>query len=201
MKIVRVKLTNHPGIGDIDLDLTDNGSVPQVVVLAGGNGCGKTAILEAIQSTFGSNGTALDIGTIEIQLELTQIEIARLNATGQTLRVEGDAKSFVLTYDTSTGAAQAGWQQMFQLTWIDAAGTSQPAPSPVWIQEAWSGFMMVFSAKQTSAFTPHHCGQLVVEMLMRPPEQGNAAAASWRMKLLNLLSTSVQRTTRIWQIG
>lgn len=152
MKIVRVKLTNHPGIGDIDLDLTDNGSVPQVVVLAGGNGCGKTAILEAIQSTFGSNGTALDIGTIEIQLELTQIEIARLNATGQTLRVEGDAKSFVLTYDTSTGAAQAGWQQMFQLTWIDAAGTSQPAPSPVWIQEAWSGFMMVFFSEANVSF-------------------------------------------------
>ncbi len=152
MKIVRVKLINHPGIGDLDLDLTDNGSAPQVVVLAGGNGCGKTAILEAIQSTFGSNGTALNIGTIEIEFELTQFEIARLNAMGPMQRIEADAKSFVLTYDTSSGAAQAAWQQMFQLTWIDAAGTSQPAPSPVWIQEAWSGFMMVFFSEANVSF-------------------------------------------------
>lgn len=152
MKIVRVKLTNHPGIGDIDLDLTDNGSVPQVVVLAGGNGCGKTAILEAIQFTFESIGHPLDIGTIEIQLELTQLEIARLNAMGQMLGVEGDAKSFVLTHDTSTGAAQSGWDSMFQLNWIDAAGTSQPAPRPCWPQEAWSGFMMVFLNEANVSF-------------------------------------------------
>lgn len=152
MKIVRVKLTNHPGIGDIDLSLTDNGSVPQVVVLAGGNGCGKTAILEAIQSTFGSNGSALDIGTIEIELELTQLEIARLNAMGQIPQIEVDAKSFVLIYNTSNAAAQIGWHNMFQLNWIDAAGASQPAPLPVWPQEPWSGFMMAFFSEANVSF-------------------------------------------------
>jgi len=151
MKIVRVKLTNHPGIGDIDLDLTDNGSVPQVVVLAGGNGCGKTAILEAIQSTFGSNGSALNIGTIEIELELTQLEIARLNAMGQIPKITDDAK-FVLIHYTSSSAAHAGWEQKFQLNWIDAAGTSEPAPHPVWVNEAWSGFMMAFFSEANVSF-------------------------------------------------
>ena len=152
MKIVRVKLTNHPGIGNIDLDLTDNGSVPQVVVLAGGNGCGKTAILEAIQSTFGSNGYALEIGTIEIELELTPLEIARLNAMAQPPQIGVNAKSFVLIYDTSDAAVQIGWGKMFQLNWIDAAGVSQPAPCPVWPQENWSGFMMTFFSEANVSF-------------------------------------------------
>jgi predicted ATPase len=148
MKIVRVKLTNHPGIGDIDLDLTDNGSVPQVVVLAGGNGCGKTVILDAIQSTFVSNGSALDIGTIEIELELTQLEIDRLNAMQQRPKIADDTKSFVLTHDT----AQSDWHRRFQLNWIDAAGTAAPAPSPVWPQDIWSGFMMVFFSEANVSF-------------------------------------------------
>lgn len=49
MRIVAVEIRNHPGLGDLDIDLRGgNGRAAGVVVIAGENGCGKTVILEAI---------------------------------------------------------------------------------------------------------------------------------------------------------
>ena len=49
MRIAGVEIRDHPGFGDLDVDLRGpDGRAARLVVLAGENGCGKTAVLEAI---------------------------------------------------------------------------------------------------------------------------------------------------------
>lgn len=61
MRIARFEIRNHPGIGDLDLDFRNaDGSVPRVVVMAGENGCGKTAALRMMHDTL--NGRGVEIG-------------------------------------------------------------------------------------------------------------------------------------------
>lgn len=49
MRVAGVEIRNHPGFGDLDVDLRgSDGRAVRLVVLAGENGCGKTAVLEAI---------------------------------------------------------------------------------------------------------------------------------------------------------
>ena len=49
MRILAVEIRNHPGLGDLDLDFSgDDGRAARLVVIAGENGSGKTAVLEAI---------------------------------------------------------------------------------------------------------------------------------------------------------
>lgn len=49
MRVAGVEIRDHPGFGDLDVDLRGpDGRAVRLVVLAGENGCGKTAVLEAI---------------------------------------------------------------------------------------------------------------------------------------------------------
>lgn len=51
--IKRLVLRDHPILGDLELDFADSAGAPfPSIVLAGGNGCGKTVLLEAIHSIF-----------------------------------------------------------------------------------------------------------------------------------------------------
>ncbi|HRG46458.1 MAG TPA: AAA family ATPase [Leptospiraceae bacterium] len=53
MKIRRLKIVGYKVIDCLDLDFTDaNGKTLDTIIFAGLNGCGKTTILEAIQSVF-----------------------------------------------------------------------------------------------------------------------------------------------------
>lgn len=53
MKIRRLKIVGYKVIDYLDLDFTDsNGKTLDTIIFAGLNGCGKTTILEAIQSVF-----------------------------------------------------------------------------------------------------------------------------------------------------
>ena len=49
MRVARVEITDHPGIGYLNVDLRQSdGRAARLVVLAGENGSGKTALMEAI---------------------------------------------------------------------------------------------------------------------------------------------------------
>ena len=53
MLIEKLKITDHPAIGTVELDFRDDTGEPaRTVVIAGQNGVGKTVVLEAIQSAF-----------------------------------------------------------------------------------------------------------------------------------------------------
>ena len=58
MKIKRIKWKEHPILGNIELDFTDDGGdIPyESIVFAGNNGCGKTTILDSV-STFLNRGS------------------------------------------------------------------------------------------------------------------------------------------------
>lgn len=49
MRVAAIEIRDHPGFGDLDVDLRGpDGRAARLVVLAGENGCGKTAVMEAI---------------------------------------------------------------------------------------------------------------------------------------------------------
>lgn len=76
MKIRRLKIVGYKVIDYLDLDFTDaNGKTLDTIIFAGLNGCGKTTILEAIQSVFSirihnDNNTIL-ANEISIEFDLT----------------------------------------------------------------------------------------------------------------------------------
>ncbi len=76
MKIRRLKIVGYKVIDYLDLDFTDaNGKTLDTIIFAGLNGCGKTTILEAIQSVFSirihnDNNTILP-NEISIEFDLT----------------------------------------------------------------------------------------------------------------------------------
>lgn len=187
MKIVGIKLSDHPGVGNIDLSLFDKRGVPQVVVIAGGNGCGKTAILEAIQSVFEYGGYTPEIGTIEIAIILSEDEVARINVVDQIQKIDADAKSFILIYDTSKEAAAAGWHKMFQLKWIDAGGVRQEGPTPIWPQEQWSGFMMTFFSEANVSFHAPPLTAIGSGDVDSPSPKGKRSGANLASEIAQLL--------------
>ncbi|MGU3449618.1 AAA family ATPase [Methylobacterium fujisawaense] len=49
MRVAGIDIKGHPGIGDLAIDFRGaDGRAPRHIVLAGGNGCGKSAVLESI---------------------------------------------------------------------------------------------------------------------------------------------------------
>ena len=49
MRVLAVEIRNHPGLGDFNIDFREkDGRAARLAVIAGENGCGKTAVLEAI---------------------------------------------------------------------------------------------------------------------------------------------------------
>ncbi len=53
MRVAEVEIENHPGLGYLHVDFRGSDGQPsRVVVIAGENGCGKTALLEAIFSAL-----------------------------------------------------------------------------------------------------------------------------------------------------
>jgi predicted ATPase len=49
VRVLAVQILGHPGFGDLEVDLSgSDGRAARLVVVAGENGCGKTAVLEAI---------------------------------------------------------------------------------------------------------------------------------------------------------
>ena len=66
MLIESIKISSHPGIGDLQLYFgDDNGKIFRTVVLAGANGTGKTVVLEAIFSLLMSQQIT-SLGEMEV---------------------------------------------------------------------------------------------------------------------------------------
>jgi predicted ATPase len=96
MLIKSLRLRGHPVLGDLDLDFTDEAGVPfPTIIFAGGNGCGKTVLLEVIHRIFEWHlRPGLGNFALELVLDATNLEqlgqIGRVNAENVTpyLRIE-----------------------------------------------------------------------------------------------------------------
>jgi predicted ATPase len=131
VRIKHVEIVGHPGIGDVSLSFTDQaGSTYPVIVLAGGNGTGKTAILDAIQKSF-EGGLGGGIGKISLELECEATDLPKLSApTHGQITAASPPTRFALSYDSNVD----NWNA-FQVTGATATGefsTHAVMPSPPW---------------------------------------------------------------------
>ncbi|CAM8655457.1 AAA family ATPase [Sphingobium cupriresistens] len=94
--IKRIRLLNHPGVGELDLNLCDeHGIVSRLIVLAGGNGVGKTAVLDAVQTALESNNDR-GIGTVTLDIRFEERDIPNLDLVS---REQGMSASHMTTLD------------------------------------------------------------------------------------------------------
>lgn len=159
MKITRIKIANHPGIGTIDLCLSGQAGSSDVIVIAGGNGCGKTAILEMLQTAFEGRTDGPELGTVEIVFEPSREEIARISRIAIDRKpfdprgaIDSDASSMSLIWDSSKAAAAKSWQGMYRLQWTNSDGEIHEGPTPMPGQEIWSGVFLTFLNEANVSF-------------------------------------------------
>ena len=153
MLIKSVHLRGHPGVGDLDLDFTDGaGNGFRTVVLAGGNGSGKTAVLEAIQRVFeGTLGT--EIGTVTIVFEFDADDVTRLRAAaGGPISFNTTVTEFTVVHDSSMAAKQ-NWAKAYQLTWEDPGGSVINGPTPIMPQPPWRDLFRTFFSEASVNFS------------------------------------------------
>ena len=68
MKITKIKWTEHPILGDLELDFTNKKGVPyDTIIFAGENGTGKTTVLTSISDFL--DGYPIDFEYIEYQID------------------------------------------------------------------------------------------------------------------------------------
>ncbi|MBZ5761782.1 AAA family ATPase [Rhizobium sp. VS19-DR104.2] len=113
MKIKSVELIGHPGIGNLFVSFVDDDSNTfNTVVLAGENGTGKTALLDAIQNVMEGN-LGGDIGVIKLELHFDDDDRAALSLSDPLLPSLLHVQTVKLIKDTSVthdwGAYQLEW--------------------------------------------------------------------------------------------
>jgi predicted ATPase len=152
MLIRAVQLSDHPGIGNLFLRFDDaSGHIFKTIVLAGGNGTGKTALLEVIQAAFeGKLGAQL--GKLELHLLLNEEELKTLHSFSGAPH-ENVKLDVTLHYDSS-GAAADGWHTAYQLRMIKSpSGEEIAGPTPVIANPAWQNFFRTFFSEASVNFS------------------------------------------------
>ena len=111
MLIRTIKIFGHPGIGDLQLSfVADDGRPYELVILAGESGTGKSVVLEVIFAAL-SGAMGVNIGTVELEIELDAAEVQKVARMTSTLPPPGVVKFW---YDS---AVQNEWNKAFRLLW------------------------------------------------------------------------------------
>lgn len=164
MRIKQLEIIGHPGIGDVVLSFMDPvGSSYPLIVLAGGNGTGKTAILDAVQKTFEGNLGA-QIGQVCLELECEPSDLARLaGPTNGEISPTSPPTSFTLSYDSSRTDS---WDA-YQLKWVTASAST--STQVVFPNAPWRG---VFKSFLSEAALDFHTGSLqsVTTLMLDEPD-------------------------------
>lgn len=103
LKIRSIRLEDHPGIGNLTVSFLDEDGNPySVVVLAGANGTGKTALLEAVYSAMNfEQGPSIGIVHLEIQFTPDEIVNLQIQAPALVMRAPFPEGVVTLRYDSS----------------------------------------------------------------------------------------------------
>lgn len=92
MRILKFETKNHPILGDCDLNFSLGSAIPDVVLIAGSNGSGKTTILNEIFEFFNRIYPRDEIYDLAITFNLEQKEVDLLRgaepAVDQVLKLE-----------------------------------------------------------------------------------------------------------------
>ena len=73
VRIKSLKLKDHPVLGDLELDFTIGDRVADNIIIAGENGCGKTALLNVINGFFRSLTSGKFTNDDEYHTNLSQL--------------------------------------------------------------------------------------------------------------------------------
>lgn len=83
MKIRKIKFTNHPLLGDLDLDFTDKeGNTINTIIIAGENGVGKSVLLNTIYEFSKLQNLNNRNEKRFIEIELSKNEVDKIGYTG-----------------------------------------------------------------------------------------------------------------------
>ncbi|MFM7457511.1 MAG: AAA family ATPase [bacterium] len=74
VRIKSLKLTDHPVLGDLELDFTVGDRVADNIIIAGENGSGKTTLLRVIENIFTDTRTVLSKINLEVKLNESDLK-------------------------------------------------------------------------------------------------------------------------------
>lgn len=110
MRIRSIAFENHPILGDLSFDFTDaNGNIVDTIIIAGENGCGKTALLNEL-FLISFVPTDQKVGKKIISFELSDEEIQLILQDTRSKQIFRDgisSKEFSIVHDYSC----VGWKQ------------------------------------------------------------------------------------------
>lgn len=81
MKFRKISFKDNPILGSVNIDFTDaTGNAVDTIIIAGENGCGKSYLLSFL-NTYTPSMTAANLGyTMQVEVELSNEDLKRLNA-------------------------------------------------------------------------------------------------------------------------
>ena len=102
MKYRSLKFTQHPILGNLELDFRHDGRVYDNIIFAGENGAGKTVLLEFLYSFSSDINFAPSNGSVEIEFELSDSDIDAINqkrtTSGHSMLFPNGLTNRVVTY-------------------------------------------------------------------------------------------------------
>lgn len=142
VRIRRIELRGHPGVGDLSVSfLGEDNTAYDLVVVAGGNGSGKSAILEAIHAAMsGDSGHAL--GVISLEIDLTPHEIDALRPIHALDGAVVPSRIVTLRYNSHE---TKNWTEMWQVSWDNEQGEPQTRSLHMYDQRARALFRAMFN--------------------------------------------------------
>jgi predicted ATPase len=152
MIIQRVEISGHPGLGTLMIDLLDtNGGEFDSIIIAGGNGTGKSTILELIQRAIEGGLGGDNVGKISLTIRLNDKERAILDSAGSGLAC--DQRGIIeFSYDSSITNK---WSA-YSIAYKDTNGAMAQV-QPYLNNSEWGGLLSAFYSEAALNFNP---GQL-----------------------------------------
>lgn len=135
MQLLNLSLQDHPGVGNLSITFTDEQENPYpVIVIAGSNGTGKSAIFEAIFTSLGFEPQATNLGIITLRMLFDDEEMSAFRVTYPSA-----TNPVTLRHDTSV----SGNWSAFIFSWHD--GADQTSASFTGNKEAVKRLRCLFS--------------------------------------------------------
>ena len=155
MKFRKISFENHPILGNMSLDFTDeNGNTIDSIIIAGENGCGKSVLLDELFNYNPANIYSNKVGVIYTEVELSQTELKLIqeganfknnnlpSIFGNTIKIRQD---FSITQS---------WKQC-EVNYHSSSNNEKTTYGYIFIIENFSLFKPVFSDVEIN-FTPRN---------------------------------------------
>lgn len=181
MKIELIELTDHPGIGNLALSFTDAHGTPfDTVIIAGGNGCGKTAILEAIQKTFEADLNA-HIGTVKLAIILTDEEAEKLAKSDQINAASKELKRIEIEFNSEFD----GWEK-YKISWTNSEGDRKSQKPFVFGESQVKSIFRTFFSEANVSFNASP-SKSVTNLVVDEPTQAERSGKNLAQNITQLI--------------